>query len=221
MRAAKALTICFAALVAGDGLANDQPTSPTHQLRLGDLFAVQPGTAVQLPPQPTYNLGGPVLILPDTDTWRLPPATPSPTPTPLVEDLPDMKRAPQLIEEATKLRQEVRRPAFRSTGRILPPKANGLAEVRLSTEVNTLRIRYTLQPSDDAEPIILLHTPGSADRFMLPPGEWQLVLSAWQADRPQLTIERRFMVQRLDRDQTYTFTFDRDFEQDVKRELRR
>ena len=214
--------------------AGEEPSEPplAGHLRLSDIFG-----GIPQPHRPgTIDPGGPVLLVPDTSAWRLPPPTPTPTPEPPPE-LPegfDIPYLPPLIAAEDPDRDRVRQPAF--TFRGLSPQAieEGHALIRIDTTHTQLRTEYRLvreeagQEEDDNEPgtdgggpLLFLHAPRTAEQFAVPEGSYRLERRIWRPDFPGNVRREVYDTQRLDARGIYEFTTERDPESRWMSELRR
>lgn len=154
-------------------------------LRLGDLFQ-STGPAPVSRRVPGTRLGRSMIVVPDTSTWKIPPATPEAAPTlPFFEGMSNIPKIPMLIQERDRHDRHATEAAFRAGGRVPGEElAPGMALLSVENSFERLRSEYRLIPVTETgapprEPLVVLQAPGSSDRFAIPEGLWRVERDLW------------------------------------------
>lgn len=216
------LPLWLGASVVSPGWA---PAEEGAGLRLADIFeAEQPPGRVR---SGTIRRNGPVLTVPDTSAWRLPPPEPTPTPepTPVLPEGFDVPYLPPLIAAEDPDRDRTGQPGLIFRGLIPNPPEEGHALLRFDTRLGQLRTEYRLQRVDEegapqGEPLILLHAPRTEEEFAVPAGRYRLERRVWRADYPENVRREIYDPQGLEPRGRYEFTTVRDPEMRWLNELR-
>jgi len=212
---------CLAASVP----AQDAPT--TSGLRLGDVFVTGPGRGGFVVAAPRFDPAGPVLLIPDTSAWRLPPTpvppTPAPTPDPAV--LAMMPSVPRLVFGADADSGKMGRTALRPRGQTMQPPAPGHAVLTFKTGFNQVRSEFCLHAgseiSENREPWLkFLHGPGTIESFAVPEGTYVLERRLWRIDMPGVVIREFYSPQSLVSRGLYEFETGDNDEADILAGLR-
>lgn len=231
MKKIKAQTAVRTCLVAGAvgaaWLLHAQTPSPTPGgLRIGDVFT-EPTPTYATPGPPRYDAAGPVLVIPNLASWKLPEATPTPQPTTVsLPDGVDLPRFSMLITQAKPDQRIMDGPGFVLRGRHEATSSPRHVTLRFETRFQYLRTEYRLIPSPEGEtagekPIVILHAPGTTEQFDVPQGRWRLERRMWQADKPERVREEIYREELMAGRTMYVFTADPETEISIQQALSR
>lgn len=222
-----AVMFVFALIPPHSSAAGDD-SSTTGTLLLRDLFDTRPGPSGFIPGAARYDPAGPVIVIPDTSSWRLPPATPRPTPspTPNLPERADIPRLPLLITQPREAQTSIAQSAFKYRGQRMSIAPTNYSVVQVDTEFSQLRTEYRLTGvSSDDEPInsglVFLHAPGTSERFEVPSGRYRLERKIWRADSPAKARVEVYAAQELAPNGLYIYTAARESEADLVISLRK
>jgi hypothetical protein len=195
----RAAVLAMVLLGAPAATPAQQPTTPTLQLALADLFESQPGHRAWADTGPRPHASGAQVLQPDTAAWRLPPPTPtpaitpSPTPVPLFGELNPRPLRPNLPGDIIPVSRE----GLNFRGLDMARPHPGHAMIRLSNPYTQLRLEYRLEPIDGGEPLVTIHPPRTEEQLAVPAGRWRLVWRAWRPDDATRATGTEYSVQTL------------------------
>ncbi len=194
------------------------PSSPT--LELGDIFEARPGSSsAQLIGPGRFDPGGPLIVIPDTSAWRLPPQPAEETEpeTPV----PPLPRLPLLITTTERDRARMDRPAFTFRGTTIDPALAQSSLVQIETPYSHLRTEYRLKSEETGADWVFYHGPESMESFQVEPGRYRLRRRVWRVDYPEVVHEEVYEIQRFVPRGRYEFLAEKaEAERDLMEKLR-
>jgi hypothetical protein len=182
-------------------LPHDDSTSGT--LRLVDVVDIRPGKEGSFVSGPgRYNPKGPILVIPDTSTWRIPLPDPTPVVSEATEEFYDLPRLPLLITKERPEKNDLDRDAFQYHGLSTLPDGKYMARITLNTPYRQLCSEYWIYrrlAKDEPDELVLVvsHGPVTREGFFLDPGEYRLERRVWRGDLPGVFLEEHYRHQRL------------------------